>query len=205
MKFIPRKEQTYYFVVTDCQVGEGVWYDRPFEVRRAEIHNCFETKEEAEEVASKIIALLKNHREEKEQEELYTKLPKWCVCEAWGWRPIKGYFKIKSIERHTLDGIRINFVSPEGTFGWLTPYKINTGCLPAREEYDLQSILGKSITLSNGDTVTITGYNQSEQCVHLSDQTKHSIEYLLTCENVRLNFDLKVRTLKHLVGGAWLE
>lgn len=201
MSFIPKRDQRYYYVNSDGDVSWDDWYNRVWEIKRTEFCNCFETREEAERASNKIRALLKGQQEE----ALYTKLPKWCVYEAWGWRPIKGYFKIKSIEKHTVDGTRINFMSPEGTLGWLTPYKINTECLPAREEYDLQSILGKSITLSNGDTVTITGYNQSEQCVHLSNQTKHSIENLLTCENVRLNFDLKVCTLKHLAGGEWVE
>lgn len=205
MSFIPKLEQLYYFINSCGEAIEEIWYSSTYDVKRKEFYNCFETKEEAERASNKIRALLKEQQEEKEQEELYTKLPEWCVCNAWCWRPIKGYFQITSIEEHNLDGTKVKFVSQTGTSGWFTPYSINKACLPARKEYNLQSILGKSITLSNGDTVTVTGYNQSEQCVHLSNQTKHSIENLLTCENVRLNFDLNRFKLKHLAGGEWVE
>ena len=97
--------------------------------------------------------------------------------------------------------MKLRWVRPGG----LPPYIINKGCLPARNRYDLRSILGESVTLSNGDTVTIIGYNQSEQYVYLADWTKYSIEYLLTCENIRLNFELNKFKLEHLAGRQWVE
>ena len=120
MSFIPKLGQSYYFIISDGDVRREICYDTPSDVGRAEIHNCFETKEEAEKASNKIRALLKEQQEEKEREEIYTKLPEWCVCESWGWNPIKGYFKITGIEEHTLDGTRVNFEAQVGSSGWFT-------------------------------------------------------------------------------------
>lgn len=67
--FVPQDEETYYFIENKGDV-RATWYSEYCDADRAriEIHNCFKTKEKAEEVAKKVKEVLENAWSSKKEE-----------------------------------------------------------------------------------------------------------------------------------------